>query len=253
MYFDLQRASMLKRISARILDMILVAILATGFGLLTSAVIGYDAKYEKVNQRIESYQKQYGVTDTMMEMAEYGELTPEELEACNAMDLAMAEDMELAEQYGLVISMTFVILTVGFLLAFAVTDFVIPLCLKQGQTVGKKVFGLCLMQTDHTKLRTTSLAIRTFLGRFTIETMVPVLICAMIFFGFLGIAGTITIVLLLIVQIILIITTETNSVIHDVLSQTVVVDEKSQKIFESMAELDEYKKNIEQTTKKGFV
>lgn len=253
MYFDLQKASMLKRISARILDMILVSIIATGFGLLVSTVIGYDAQYEKVNNMIASYQTQYGISDDITE-EQYNMLTPEERARYDAADQAMAEDKELAKAYAQTINMTLIILTIAFLLAFAVTDFAIPMWLKQGQTVGKKVFGICLMQTDHTKLRTSSLLIRTFLGRYTIETMVPVLICIMIFFGFLGLAGTITIVLLLLVQIILLIKTETNSVIHDVLAQTVAVDEKSQKIFENQNEIKEFKKNIEQTTtEKGFV
>lgn len=240
MYFDLQKASMLKRISARILDMIVVSILATGFALLVSTVIGYDTKYEQMNKKLESYQTMYDV-DMDLTNDGYASLSEEERAKYDAASAAMSADEELAAEYANVLSMSFTILSIGLLLAYAVSDFVIPLFLKQGQTIGKKIFGLCLMQTDHTKLKTWSLAIRTFIGKFTIETMVPLLICSMIFFGFLGIAGTVTLVLLLIVQIVILVKTETNSVIHDVFAQTVVVDEKSQKIFEDAAEKDEYK------------
>ena len=47
---DLQKASMLKRISAFILDVILLAVAITGFAFFLSAVTGYDSYNEKLDE-----------------------------------------------------------------------------------------------------------------------------------------------------------------------------------------------------------
>jgi hypothetical protein len=70
--------------------------------------------------------------------------------------------------------------------------------------------------------------------------MFPLLLVLMIYFGYLGIVGTITILLLLILQLGVMIKTQTNSSIHDLLSDTMVVDFVSQRIFETEEERTQY-------------
>ena len=120
----------------------------------------------------------------------------------------------------------------------------VPIKLGNGQTLGKKIFGIAVMRTDSVKVTAPLLFIRTILGKFTIETMIPVLICIMIFFNMIGIVGMLILGLILLVQIILMITTHTNSCIHDVLAKTVAVDMQSQLIFENEEELMNYKNKI---------
>ena len=157
---------------------------------------------------------------------------------------ALSEDGEALYAYNMVIYLTLIILSVGILLAYLLLEFVIPLFLKNGQTLGKKIFGICLMRNDGVRLPTLSLLVRTLLGKYTVETMVPVLILVMIFFNFLGLAGTLTILGLLILQIVVLAVTKTNSAIHDLLAGTVVVDMASQMIFENEEAMLEYKKKI---------
>ena len=59
----------------------------------------------------------------------------------------------------------------------------VPLKLGNGQTIGKKVFGIGVMRVDGVQLTTIQLFIRTILGKFTLETMIPVYIVLMIFFN----------------------------------------------------------------------
>ena len=99
------------------------------------------------------------------------------------------------------------------------------------------------MRVDSVKVVGPLMLIRTILGKFTIETMIPIFIIMMIFFGSLGLEGTIFLGLILLVQVILMIVTQTNSMIHDVLAKTVVVDVASQMIFDSEADLIAYKEN----------
>ena len=74
--------------------------------------------------------------------------------------------------------------------------------------------------------------------------MIPVLIVMMLFFGTIGIFGLIILGLILLLQIILLIVTRTNSAIHDVLAKTVAIDLASQMIFDSAEEMTEYKKRV---------
>lgn len=249
MYFDLQRASMLKRISAWILDAIVVSILATGFGFLVSSVIGYDARYSELNDRYMMYENKYMIRMDVTE-EDYEAMDAEEYSRYEQAYDAMTSDEVLNYQYTLVMNMTLVIISLGILLAYILNDLVVPLILKDGQTLGKKIFGICLMQTDHTKLRPVSLAVRTILGKYTIETMIPVFIIMMIFFGFIGITGTVIIGILLLIQLAVLIYTQTNSCIHDLLAMTVAVDAKSQMIFENKEAMEEYAKKTEEYNKK---
>ena len=103
-------------------------------------------------------------------------------------------------------------------------------------------WAIGIMQQSHVAISPVILFVRTILGKCTIGTMVPMLIILMIFTGSLGIVGTGVLLVLLILQIALMITTKTNSTIHDVLASTVAVDLASQMIFATDSELLEYKK-----------
>ncbi len=87
-----------------------------------------------------------------------------------------------------------------------------------------------------------ALFIRAVLGKYTIETMIPVLIIIMIYFGSIGIIGPVVLGLILLLQLILLAATSNNSLIHDLISDTVVIDMASQRIFDSESELIEYEK-----------
>lgn len=240
MFFDFQKASMLKRISARILDLILVTILATGFGFLVSAVSGYDNDYNRLDEYYQYYEREYSFNMEMTE-EEYNQMSEEDIARVEAAYLAMAEDEEMNLLFARVINLSLLIVSLGILLAFTVTDFVCPLLLKNGQTVGKKIFGIGVMNRDQTRLNAFGLAIRTFLGRYTLETMIPVLTIIMIFFGFIGIGGTIVLILMLVLELVSLIATETDSALHDLLAGTAVVDFKSQMIFDNAQAKEEYK------------
>ena len=76
------------------------------------------------------------------------------------------------------------------------------------------------------------------------KIMILAILCTMvlmILFGLLGIVGWIALLLLLLLQIFVMVKTPTNSSIHDLLADTVVVDYASQQIFETQEELIAFK------------
>ena len=243
MISDLQKASIWKRVSAAMFDAILVGILAVGVAYLLAVVTDYDGYNRTMNDAFSGYEQQYGVTFEMTE-EQYAAMTDAERERYNDAYDALCRDDEAMYAYNMMVNLTLLISTFGILAAFLVSEFAVPLWLDNGQTLGKKIFGICLMRTDGIKISAPLLFIRTVLGKYTVETMIPVLIIVMIFFNMIGIVGPLVLALILVLEIVLLAVTQTNSAIHDVLAKTVVVDYLSQRIFENEEELIEFKKEL---------
>ncbi len=243
MDLSLQKASLWKRIGAGLLDMILLCCVAVGFASLLSWALGYDAHHDALYAGYEKYETAYGVVfDITAE--EYEAMEPEARANYDAAYEALIADDGVMKEYNLVINLTLIITTFGILLGYVALEWIVPLLLKNGQTLGKKCFALGLMRTDGVKLSNMQFFVRTILGKFTIETMVPVYLIIMILFGTLGFTGTLVIGLLGLTQIICMAVTRTNSLIHDLLAATVVVDLPSQRIFDSTEALIAYKKQL---------
>jgi len=243
MIFDLQKANMWKRISAFLFDFILLVIAVTGFALLLSAILGFDKHSQALDRAYAKYESEYGVVfDISRE--EFMQKSEADQEIWNNAYQALIKDNDAVYSYNMVINLTLVISTLAILFSYLVLEFFVPVKFGNGQTLGKKIFGVAVMRTDGIKVTAPLLFIRTILGKFTIETMIPVLICIMIFFNVLGIVGMIILGLILLLQIFLMVTTYTNSCIHDVLAKTVAVDMQSQLIFETEEELIAYKNKV---------
>lgn len=240
---DLQKASVMKRLAAWLLDAILVCVLAVGFAVILSAVLRYDAQYNSLQAGYDRYESQYGV-ELNITTEEYENMTEAQRENYEAARTAFLEDEELIGTYNLVLSLTLVIATTAILLAVMVMEFVVPLLLKNGQTVGKKAFSIGLVRVDGVKVTTLQMFVRSLLGKYTVETMIPVYIILMFFWNAMDMTGTIVLGGLLLLELICVIVNPHNALVHDLMAGTVAVDISSQKIFGSTDELIEYTKRI---------
>lgn len=243
MIYDIQRGSLLKRASAFLLDIILIAIIAVGFAALFSYIFHYDNYSKTYTDKLEQYSKQYNVTFEITAM-DYDAFTDAEKANWDAAYNALIDDGEAIVAYNVMVWMVVSITSVSILLAYLLLEFVLPLILKNGQTVGKKIFGLGVMRSNGVRVQPVSLFIRTILGKCIIETMIPVLIGTMVMFNSIGFTGPVIIGIILIVNICFILFTRNRNMIHDYISDCVVVDLASQLIFDSEAELIEYKKKV---------
>ena len=241
--YDLQKASMWKRISAALCDLILMAVAAAGFAILFSALLGYDAHAAQLDVIGKEYQAEYNV-DFKISQEDYNKLTDAEKDNYKAAIEAFSKDAEANQIYGVVVNLSFLIITFGILLAFILLELVVPLILRNGQTVGKKIFGVGVMREDGIRITPIVLFTRAILGKYTVETMIPVLLILMIYWEMIGILGTIAVFGMLILQIVLLATTRERAVIHDKLAHTVAVDFASQMIFDTPEELIAYKQRI---------
>jgi uncharacterized RDD family membrane protein YckC len=162
-----------------------------------------------------------------------------------------AKDKEVVETLSKILTMTLLILTFGILAAILIVEFFVPLFFKNGQTLGKKMFGICLMMDNGVKVKTLPLFVRTVLGKFTIETMIIVYAAVLLYFGQLNIFVLLLVFAVLLINLVLIIVNPKNLLIHDAMSYTVVVDKASQMMFNSEEELIKYKQDLAEKNAKS--
>lgn len=244
---DIQRASLLKRLSAALLDFILLLILSVGAGWLTSLISNYDEHINKVEEYYNYYNEKYDI-DLLGTSDKYKDLNEDEQRAYDERyqqaNEEYSHDKEAIKEFSLVMNLSLIIVSIGVFFGVFISEFIIPLFLKNGQTVGKKVFSICVIKNNCVKMSNFQLFVRTIIGKYTIELMIPILLTLAILFGIVDIIGTIVIIGILITQIILLFATKNHTVIHDAFAFTVVVDYASQKIFENEQEMINYKTKL---------
>ena len=236
-----QKASITKRISAGIIDIIAVSIIATLFAWIITLVSGYDIWNEKLEDSYSHYENLYGVTFRITE-EEYYSLSDMDRENYDAAYKALLEDKDAMKAYSMVTNLMIITLSLGIFISILIWEFIIPLFIKEGRTVGSLIFGIAVMRTSGVRISHISLFIRAILGKYAIETMIPVFIIMMIFMNTIGIVGPVVLLCILLLELFCIIFTKNNQLIHCILSDTVVVDYGSQKIYSSDEELLEAKK-----------
>ncbi len=242
--YDFQKANIWKRISASLFDIILLVIIIIGLGLLTSRILKYDSLSTHLQDSYSKYEEAYGI-DLSISQEEYDALDEASKAKIEAARKAILEDKDIIKTYEKLMNFTLIIITFSILFAYLLLEFVVPLLFKNGQTLGKKVFGVAVMRVDGVRLSSVSLFIRTVLGKYTIETMIPVMVLILFFFGTMNIFCILVVGALLIIQLAMFIIDPARSLIHDKIAKTVCVDLASQMIFDSENEMLEFKKRVQ--------
>ena len=250
MSVTLQKASFWKRISAYLFDFIIAIMLTLAFATGINIASGYDKKAEKLDNYYSFYEEIYGIDFDISE-EEYEKLSAEEKANYDQANEALNNDSGFQDAHQDIFYLTLLMFGGGNFLAILLWYFVIPLFFGYGRTLGKKIFGIAVVRSNCVKVSNPVLFIRAIVGLYAIETMMPLALLIMIWFDMMGIVGLITIGLLLILQIAMLIVTQTNSSIHDLLTDTVVVDYASQQIFDTQEDLlsyqeEEHAKAVEQ-------
>ena len=243
MIYDLQRASMLKRISAWLLDAILLCICATLMAFFLSAALNYDQYSEQLDARYAYFEAEYGVSRNLTQ-SQIEAMSANQLAQLEAASQAISEDPEALYAYNMIIQLVILITSFGILFAYLVLEFGVPMALGNGQTIGKKIFGIGVMRQDGVKVNGVCVFIRTVLGKYAIETMIPVMMVLMLFFGSIGEVGWLIVGAIIITEIVLLVMTKERCLIHDKLANTVTVDIASQMIFNTYDDMIAYKQKI---------
>lgn len=240
---ELQRAGMWKRIAAWMFDAILLSVIVVGIAVVLSWLLGYDSYSAAMEDGYARYEAQYGVTFEIS-LEEYEAMTEAQRQNYDAAYDALIADQEVLYNYNMVLHLTVLVITLAFLISLLLWEFFLALWLGNGQTLGKRIFSLCLVRNDGVKLNTMQLFARTILGKFTIETMIPAYVILMLYFGTMDLTGTLILGALLLAQVLCLALTRNHCAIHDLIAGTVVVDKESQTIFRTTEDLIAWKKRV---------
>ena len=244
MRFELQRADFWKRISALMFDIMMLLIVAVIAAVAMSAAFKYDKHVEVVERVEQEYVEKYGIIQDISE-EEFAALSKEEKDVYYACDAERQRDPRLIASYNMLSSLKFVIPSMSILIAYALLELGVPILFKNGQTLGKKAFGLGVVHTNGVRIRGQAHFIRSIIGKCLIEALVPFYFFMMIIHGRLGpLLGVVMILLIFILEIFTVATTRTRSAIHDLIADTAVVDLASQMVFEDFDALVAYKAKI---------
>ena len=243
MNYEIQRASVSKRISAFLFDSILTSIAIVAVAWLLTVILGYDGYNENLQKAYEVYETQYGIHFEITQ-EEYDALTQEKRDAYDAAYLALTEDADATYNYNMVINLTLLIATLSIFFGITAMEFVVPMLFGNGQTLGKKIFGIALMRRDGVKVNGMLMFTRAILGKFTIETMLPVYMLIMMIFNIMGLPALLVVASTGLIQLILLAVTRNKTLLHDLLAATVAVDMASQMIFETTDDLIAYQKKV---------
>lgn len=241
---DIQKANMWKRISAALFDVIMLVIAVVGAALLLSYVLGYDQVSGELASVYDRYEETYGVPLDLLE-EEYAALSDAERANLDEARKAFSADEAAIRLMRVLFNYTLIIAAFSVLIAYLLLEFLVPLLFGNGQTLGKKVFGVGVMREDGVKINPLMLFVRTVLGKYTLETMIPIMVVLLIFFNAMGIFGLVVLGILIIVELAVLMTGATRPMIHDKMARTICVDIASQLIFESEEDLIAYKKRVQ--------
>lgn len=240
---DLQKASVWKRGAAWFLDLLLIAMLAVGCSAALSAILGFDKYNAALDAGYAAYESRYGVSfDITQEV--YAAMSEEEQQNYDQAYEALIQDEEVLYAYNMVVNLSLLITTLSLLVSTMALELGVPLLLKNGQTLGKKAFGIGLVRNDCVRVSRLQLFVRALFGKYTVGIMIPVYIVLMIFWGLLGLVGTVVLIGLVLAQLICICVSRNNCAIHDFMAGTVAVDIASQQMFATHEDMLAYVKKI---------
>ena len=110
--FDLQKASMLKHVSAWLLDVILLSVLATGFALLLSAAFGYDNYNDNLQRYYTEYEQLYGI-DFNISDEEYLALGEEDRLRYADAYAKLNDDADVSRAFSIIIQLSLAIMSLS--------------------------------------------------------------------------------------------------------------------------------------------
>ena len=228
------KAALSKRASAFFIDVVLLLLLAVALAYVLSLAFGYSRFSQAYSSGIERYAAQYNVQfDKVVSQADFDALTDQQKASYEAAVAAMNEDTEILDALSSMVRLIFLIAALSLFLAFMALEFIVPLFLKQGRTLGKKAFGLSVTKKDGSPLGPVPLLVRTFVGKYLIETMIPVLIIIITIFNAIGlmngpgIIGFAIILVIVISNLALVFISANGCAIHDHIADTIVVSSDS--------------------------
>ena len=231
-------AKIVKRFAAWVVDIILIIILWTGVSTITSAVYNYDHYVEVVTEKY----VEYNIATYDEEKKEY--ILVDIANDKNAQEnySLLVKDQEYVEAYQKANRGQIIILSSGLFVSLLVFEFVLPLCLKHGRTIGMRFFAIGYVTDDDIDIGFKQILVRFLFGKFILLGFVP--LTGFLLFSMGSGYGGIGLILLVgvpILNLILSVITPEKRGIHDYIARVKPIDNDCQIYVKSIEELNKLK------------
>ena len=236
-YIEPKIPSIPKRIAAFFIDLVIFVLLFTGLAFVVGEVCGYTANYEQLQEKY----IEHGVGEFNEETNEFVFCDTSKEECIKSYELFFADD-EAMVYYDKSIELTTLILTISVFVTYAITEFVVPLVIKDRQTIGMFLFKIGLVSTDGTTVEHKQLFIRFLFGKFLLTTMIPIYGTIYSFFSaFGGIFGLIFALIIWIIDIALTLFSEKKAGIANSIGSCYACDIETSMIYDTVEEINAIK------------
>lgn len=234
----------IKRLASLVLDYILIIIIFTGVLYLLSAIF----KYDDLNQTVDNYYLQYGVL--VKDEAGNNVFCNIETESCKtAINNLTADTNYIKANSDLMRYMYFAPIAAIFV-ATLIIDLIFPLCFKNHQTVGMKIFNLSFLSKNEIRITKLQLFIRFLFGRFIFNGVIPVFAVSYFILG----NPTMSIIILamwLIANIIVYFYSKQITFVSNSIASVMVVDTAEQIFFDKIEDLNKAREDEKEFYMKG--
>lgn len=224
-----------KRIGAFILDLICVLIIAIGVAFLTAVINGYDKTQKALDEKYIQYRiKEYNEDGKLVIV----EASDEELALrWNQFE----QDEEACRLWDEMVDKTLPIPIVGITFSLLIFELIVPLCLKQGRTIGMYIFKISLITKEEIRVRFKNIFIRFLFGKLLVNALIPILCFLMFYFNRANFIIVCILMAVLLSNLFMLIATERHIAVPDYFGGVFPCDQEGQFFFDTIEQLNEAK------------
>lgn len=241
---EFYKAKPIKRLAALMIDLVMLIAITAGIWIGMYTAMDYDSYVQEFQGYIDEYAQKHDV-DLSIPSNELQNYPEDVQKKYNEALLDLNDNKQAMASYAQQFKINMLAAMVGLFVAFVILEVMIPLILKNGQTVGKKIMGLCVMHKYHVRVGFMQIIYRSILGKYFIGTLIPVAMLIMKNYGVMGTTASLIMAVIAMVQGFIVLMSQANCGIHDKLFNTVVADFKQQYIFDTWDERCDFEEAYE--------
>lgn len=243
---DFFKAPPIKRLAAYLIDLILLLAITAGVSVWIGTAMDYSGQMDALQGVYTDYEQKYGIKDLdSITQEEYQALSQADKDKYENAWTEMDEDPAARNTLNMIVLTRIIALGVGTLLGYLILEVLLPLVFKNGQTLGKKALGLCVMHKDHVRVGVMQVILRAVVGKYFVGTLIPLVLLMVPNFSIWIISGSTIVAVIAMAQAFIVLMSQANCGIHDKLFHTVVADFNQQYIFDTLEERRAYDAELE--------
>ena len=232
-----KRATWFKRILAFGLDIILFAVLLTGAMFLISYIVGFQHELELLNAKFIEYGIYLKNDEGIYEFcSDINGST-----ACKDAWEAFNNDALACSYYDNTALKTLPILIGGVFVTELILDYIIPMCLKNGRTIGMFCLGLAYIDTRDIKINHFQVFTHFLFGKFIVVSALPIFFFLMHFFNVFPTYGLLICVVIILANLIMKFASPKRMGIADSIGKMYMIENESQIYCNTVEELSALK------------